>query len=173
VNKLKVQSVLRLAVLSVVAAIVAACTTPRYAYHSVYKLTGCGKRLNREAVAESLVRRGYLHSSDRKGPYDIYHRPDIIKKGPLAQEPYEDRAGDMAVAVCSGMTENYVLTEEWRSCKDRKDCTAEDQRVIRKLADDWSCQVSEKSAHSKSWNLEDRQDWTKDSCSFIATNLEF
>jgi hypothetical protein len=114
-----------------------------------------------------------LRSSDQKGPYDIYHLPQIIKKGALAQEPYEDRAGDMAVAVCQGGSESYILAEEWRSCKDHKDCTAENQRDLRKLAEGWGCQVSEKSSHSKAWSLDERQDWTKESCSFIVTNLQF
>lgn len=162
-----------LAACSLAGLLTVSCAQKRYAYHSVYKLSGCGKAPNRETVAQDLARRGYLHSADIKGPYDLYHKPEIVKKGAFAQEPYEDRAGDFAVAVCSGGPENYVLTEEMRSCKDRKDCTAENQRDLRKLAEDWGCQVSERSGHSEAWKLEDRQDWNKDTCSFITTNLSF
>lgn len=149
------------------------CSTPKYAYHSVYKLTNCGTTLSRERVAEALVKRGYLKSSDRKGPYDIFHKPEITKKGALAREPYEDKAGDIAVAVCAAGSESYLMTEEWRGCKDSKDCTIENQRDLKKMAEEWGCQVSEKAGHSESWKLEDRQDWTKESCSLIATSLTF
>ncbi|MBI3557037.1 MAG: hypothetical protein HY074_12300 [Deltaproteobacteria bacterium] len=122
---------------------------------------------------DELLRRGYVHFAEVKGPYDVFHRPDIIKKGALAVEPYEDRAGDIAVAVCSGGAANYLLTEEWTGCKDRKDCTIENQKDVRKLAEDWGCRVSERAGHSERWKLEDRQDWTKETCSAISTNLTF
>jgi hypothetical protein len=156
-----------------VGAAAVACTQPRYAYHSVYKLSSCGKQITRDAIAESLVRKGYLHASDHKGPYDIFHKPEIATKGPLAAERYEDRAGDIAVAVCGGSGESYLMTEEWRGCKDKKDCTAENQRDVKRLAEEWGCQVSEKAGHSESWKLEERQDWTKDSCALIATSITF
>lgn len=148
-----------------------ACTTPKYAYHAVFKLTGCGRTLSREEVARALVRKGYLKSSEIHGPYDVFHEPKIVEKGVMAQEPYEDKAGDMAVAVCAGGSENYIVTEEWTHCQGQKDCTVENQRDLRKLAEEWGCQVSERSSHSLSWKLEDRQDWTKDSCSLITTQL--
>lgn len=154
-------------------AVATACSTPKYAYHSVYKLDGCGQAVSRDKLVQELVRRGYLHSPDTKGPYDIFHKPEIVKKGALAAEPFEDKAGDIAVAVCAGGSETYVMTEEWRSCAKKKDCTKENQRDLRKLAEDWGCKVSERSGHSESWKLEDRQDWTKESCSFIATQLTF
>lgn len=161
----------RLLVLAALAGVAVGCATPRYAYHSAYKLTSCGQTISRDKVARELAKRGYLHLADVKGPYDVFHKPEIVQKGPLAQEPFEDKAGDFAVAVCAAGAENYVVTEEWRSCKDRKDCTAENQRDLRKLAEDWGCQVAERSSHSESFKLEDRQDWTKDSCSFIVSNL--
>jgi len=157
-----------------IALVTSACSSPKYALHSVYKLTGCGKQLGRDVVAESLVRRGYLLSAERKGPYDIFHKPNIVKKGRLAQEPFEDRAGDLAVAVCAGGSENYIVTEEWRSCEGSnadKNCTAVNQRELREIAESWACQVSEKSERSKSWKLEDRQDWNKESCSLIVSSL--
>lgn len=154
-------------------ALASACATTKYAYHGVFKLTSCGQPVNRSRLTEALVRRGYLHSSEIKGPYDIFHRPEIVKKGAMAQEPYADEAGDIAVAVCGGTSENYIVTEEWRGCKNRKDCTAQNQNDLRRLSEDWGCQLSERTSHSESWKLEDRQDWTKESCSFIATSLIF
>lgn len=151
----------------------AGCTTPRYALHTAYRLTGCGQVIDRAKLGEGLIRRGYVRSSEPRGPYEIFHKADIVKKGKLAAEPYEDRAGDIAVAVCPAAAEQFILVEEWTSCKGRKDCTKENQKELRALAEQWGCQVSEKSAHSESWKLEDRQDWTKESCSFIATNLIF
>lgn len=147
------------------------CASSKYSYHSVYKLTDCKNSVSRERVMEELVHRGYLHSAETKGPLDIYHRPSIEKKGRFAQEPYEDKSGDIAVAVCDGGSENFVLTEEWTHCKNNKDCTKENQKDLRKLAEGWGCQVSESSGHSESWNLENRQDWTKESCSAISTKL--
>ena len=120
--------------LTVLAAAAAGCTTPRYAYHSSYELSACSPGLTRDKVAQALVRLGYVHAAEQHGPLDIYHRPDIVKKGPLAQEPYEDKAGDFAVAVCPGTSESYLVSEEWTSCKNHKDCTAENQRDLRKLA---------------------------------------
>lgn len=153
--------------------VAAACSTPKYTLHTAYKLTGCGQVIDRARVAEALVKRGYLRSSEARGPYEVFHKPNIAKKGSMATEPFEDRAGDIAVAACPATSEQYLLVEEWRSCKDRKDCTAENQKELRALAEQWGCQVSERSAHSESWKLENRQDWTKESCSFIATNLSF
>lgn len=171
---LKNRQVLSGLAVAAVAVLTSACASPKYALHSVYKLTGCGKQISREAVAETLVRKGYLISSERKGPYDIFHKPNIIKKSRMAQEPFEDRAGDMAVAVCAGGSENYIVTEEWRSCEGQnaeKNCTAVNQRELREIAESWACQVSEKSERSKSWKLEDRQDWNKESCSLIVSSL--
>ncbi|MEW6057267.1 MAG: hypothetical protein AB1540_11715 [Bdellovibrionota bacterium] len=164
----------KLSLLVVLASVLlSSCATPKYTYHSVYKLSGCGKQVTRENLAQALIHKGYLKSSQIKGPYEIFKRPEIVKKGPLAAEPYEDRSGEIAIAVCPGGSESYILVEEWQGCKDRKDCTEKDQRDLRRVAEDWACQVSEKSGRSKSWKLEERQDWTKESCSFIATNLIF
>lgn len=149
------------------------CAQPRYALHTAYRLTGCGQVIDRAKLGEGLIRRGYLRSSEPRGPYEIFRKPVIVKKGALAAEPYEDRAGDIAVAVCPAASEQFILVEEWTSCKGRKDCTKENQKELRALVEQWGCTVSEKSAHSESWKLEDRQDWTKESCSFIATNLIF
>ena len=149
------------------------CATPKYALHSVYKLTSCGQEVTRPKVTHELVRRGYLHSSEIQGPYDVFHKPEIVQKGKLAVEKFEDRSGDIAVAVCGAGSENYLLTEEWTHCKDRKDCTAENQAEVRKLAEDWGCQVNERSGHSESWKLESHQDWNKESCTFIISKLTF
>lgn len=149
------------------------CAQPKYALHTAYKLTGCGQVIDRTKMAESLVRRGYLRSSDPKGPYEIFHKSEIVAKSKMSSEPFEDRAGEIAVAVCPASSEQYVVIEEWKGCDGRKDCTAENQKELRALAVQWGCQVSERSGHSESWKLEDRQDWTKESCSFIATNLTF
>jgi len=152
-----------------------ACTAPRYAYHSNYKLTGCGTQITRERIVDTLMRRGFLRSSETKGPYDVFHKPSIVKKGSLAREPYEDQGGDIGVAVCGGGSESYIISEELRSCTYRnapKDCTKENQQELRKIAEELGCQVEEKAGHSRAWNLEDRQDWTRESCSFIATNLQ-
>lgn len=151
----------------------AGCAQPKYALHTAYRLSGCGQVLDRAKVAEGLVKRGYLRSSEPRGPYEIFHKPEIMKKGSMSSEPFEDRAGDIAVAACPASSEQFLLVEEWKNCKDRKDCTAENQKELRALAEQYGCQVSERSAHSESWKLEDRQDWTKESCSFIATNLTF
>ena len=151
----------------------ASCVTQRFAYHSTYKLEGCSRVPTRSDLNEELIRRGYVHLADVKGPYDVFHHANIIKKGPLATEPYEDRAGDIAVAVCAGPADNYLVTEEWTSCPDRKDCTIENQKELKKLAEDWGCRVSERAGHSESWKLEDRQDWTRESCSSIASKLTF
>lgn len=158
---------------AVVLTLTLGCAQPRYALHTAYKLTGCGQVVSGQKVAEGLVKRGYLRASEKKGPYAIFRKPEIVEKGKLATEKHEDRAGDIAVAVCPAASEQYVLVEEWKGCEGRKDCTKENQKELRALAEQWGCQVSERSGHSKSWKLEDRQDWTTDSCSFIVTNLTF
>lgn len=152
-----------------------ACTAPRYAYHSNYKLSDCGTQITRNRVVESLMGRGYLRSSESRGPYDVLHKPNIVKKGALAQEPYEDRAGDIGVAVCGGGSESYIIAEELRSCDYRnapKDCTKESQEELRKIAEELGCKVEEKAGRSRAWDLEDRQDWTRETCAFIANNLD-
>ena len=149
------------------------CAQPRYALHTAYKLTGCGQVVSREKVAEGLAKRGYLRSVESKGPYVIFRKPKIVEKSKFATEKYEDVAGDIAVAVCPASSEQYLVVEEWKSCEKVKDCTKENQKELRVIAEQWGCQVSERSGHSESWKLEDRQDWTTESCSFIATNLIF
>jgi hypothetical protein len=152
---------------------VAGCTQPRYAYHTSYELKGCTQPLTRDIAVRALVRAGYFHSAETKGPLDIYHKPEIEKKGPLAQEPYEDKAGDFAVALCTSNKGTFLVAEEWTACKDRKDCTAQDQRDLRKLAEGWGCQVTERSGHSEGWKLDERQDWVADSCASIVSQLTF
>jgi hypothetical protein len=159
---------------------VSACTTPRYAYHAVYTLTGCDEAITTENVAEGLAKNGFYRNVDRKGPYSVFHKPNIVKKGPMAVDPYENQSGELAVAVCNPRSQlsaalkertTLVLTEEWLSCKNKKDCTEQDQKFIKKLAENWKCQVQERSGHSQSWKLEERQDWTADTCQQITTQL--
>lgn len=162
-------------ILSAVAmsACLSGCTATKYAYHSAYTLRACGDTVSRQKLVTGLVQRGYLHSSDVRGPYDVFRKPEIIKKGVLAQEPYEDKSGQIAVAICAGDAEHYLITEEWQGCDGRKDCTAENQRDVRRMAETWGCQVAERSGHSESWKLENRQDWTEESCRRIADSLSF
>ena len=154
--------------------VVLGCSSPKYAYHSVYTLTSCSREVSRDGLARDLVRRGYLRASDPKGPYDLFRKPDIAKRDKLfASEPYEDRAGEIAVATCVKGGESFLVAEEWKGCEGKKDCTEGNRQELKAVAESWGCRVQGHAGHSRSWEIEDRQDWTRESCAQIVSNLAF
>jgi hypothetical protein len=151
------------------------CATHKTAFHSVYKVSDCTTPVTRDQLALVLLHRGYLRSSERAGPYDVFHKPDLFKKGFLSTEPYEERAGNIGVAVCSSSPTSYVVAEELKSCdatQADRDCTRKNQMELKAVAESWGCKnIEVDSSHSRVWKLESRQDWTKESCAEISKTL--
>jgi hypothetical protein len=145
--------------------------------HSVFKLTACKQAIQRGQLAIGLVKKGFSIKADPKGVYDLFHKPEIMRKSALSQEAYVDKAGDIAVGVCAPQKElQYVLVEEWvndglSSCKD-KGCTMGNQKEVKALLESWGCAVEERTGTSSRWSLEDRQDWNNETCPSIVEGLE-
>lgn len=165
------------------------CATPRYAYHVKNELKDCQNPVQKRDIIKALVHDGYLHSTEinpnegvvekrEQGQTaldqqtlkvgDYFHRPKILKKGLLAQEPYEDADGNFVLSVCNSQ---YVMTEESKSCVNKKDCTAQQQLDVKKILEKFGCSVNQVGFHSLSWNLHERQDWSSESCAQIVQEL--
>lgn len=147
-----------------------ACSSAPTILQSTYEVSSCREEPSVGKVTRKLMEKGYYHYVDRKGAYDIFHKPRIEKAGMLASEPFVDKSGDFGVAVCSPA--GVLAVAEVRSCERIRDCTSDDQKQVGEALEKLGCKVKANTRRTRSWQLESRKDWTTDSCRKIVSELE-
>ncbi|GEM_PF-1737682 len=149
--------------------VVFGCSGQRTVLQSVYQVEGCSTTPSSGRVADEMVKRGYLQFSEKKGAAAIFHRPRIEKSGMFASEPYIDRSGEIAVAVCTPA--RIVAVSESRSCARTSECTAGDQKEVGRALESLGCKITAGTDRTPSWELETRSDWNDESCGRLVADF--
>jgi hypothetical protein len=134
----------------------------------------CAGPVGEEALTKLLLSKGFLKATEKKGPYIIFKKANIIKKSPFASSVYEDLSRPFGIAVCTNPNELYLAIEEFNDCKENhcvKNYTVENQDQVVSELKSLQCKVNASQTRSESWKLEDRQDYNVQTCGEIMKGL--